>query len=74
MANPFLKWTIGSSWHGSFYVWTCKGKPVLVGGFLADSGAPESRRSFIELHSISDEPLSPLEIVGTKKHVWDPDV
>ena len=72
--SPFLKWTLGSSWHGSFYVWTCEGKPVLVGGFLADSGAPESRRSFIEMHSISDEPLSPLEIVGTKKHVWDPDV
>ena len=72
--SPFLKWTLGSSWHGSFYVWTCEGKPVLVGGFLADSGTPESRRSFIEMHSISDEPLSPLEIVGTREHVWDPDV
>jgi hypothetical protein len=72
--SPFLKWTLGSSWHGSFYVWTCEGKPVLVGGFLADSQVPANRRSFIEMHSISDEPLSPVEIVGTKKHVWDPDV
>jgi len=72
--SPFLKWTIGSSWHGSFYVWTCEGKAGIVGGFLADSGAPESRRSFIEMHSISDEPLSPLEIVGTRNHVWEPDV
>lgn len=72
--SPFLKWTIGSSWHGSFYVWTCEGKPVLVGGFLADSGTPDNRRAFVEMHSIADEPLTPLEIAGTKKHVWDPDV
>jgi len=72
--SPFLKWTLGSSWHGSFYVWTCEGKPVLVGGFLADSQLADHRRSFIEMHSIADEPLSPLEISGTRKHVWDPDV
>lgn len=72
--SPFLKWTLGSSWHGSFYVWTCEGKPVLVGGFLADSQTLTNRRSFIEMHSISDEPLLPLEIVGTRKHVWEPDV
>ena len=72
--SPFLKWTLGSSWRGSFYVWTCEGNPVLVGGFLTDSQTPDSRRAFIEMHSISDEPLTPLEIVGTRKHVWDPDV
>lgn len=71
--KPFLKWTIGSSWHGSFYVWTYKDQPMLVGGFLADSGTPDQRRSFIEMHSLADEPLAPITIAGIKNYEWSPD-
>src|SRR5690348_9742473 len=55
-----LNWTIDRSWHGSYYVWTANGRPALVGCFLADSEKSDRRRAFIELHTLIDEPFTPL--------------
>jgi hypothetical protein len=58
--DSLLNWTIDRSWHGSYYVWTANGRPAMVGCFLADSEKPDRRRAFIELHTMIDEPFTPL--------------
>lgn len=60
--DSLLNWTIDRSWHGSYYVWTANGRPAIVGCFLADSEKSDRRRAFIELHTMIDEPLTPLSI------------
>jgi hypothetical protein len=71
--KSLLNWTVSDSWHGSFFVWTSKGKPVLVGCLLSDSETPNFRRSFIELHSMTDASFTPLAFAGIKKYIWNPD-
>jgi hypothetical protein len=71
--KSLLNWTITDSWHGSFFVWTSGGKPVLVGCLLSDSESPSHRRSFIELHSMNEVGFIPLSFSGIKKYVWNPD-
>jgi hypothetical protein len=70
--DSLLKWTIGRSWHGSYYVWTAQGRPVLVGCFLADSEKPNRRRAFIELHTMVDEPFTPLSFPAGQTYEWNP--
>jgi hypothetical protein len=70
--DSLLNWTIDRSWHGSYYVWTANGRPVMVGCFLADSEKPDRRRAFIELHTITDEPFTPLSFSAGQTYEWDP--
>lgn len=67
-----LNWTIGSSWQGSFYVWTSDDRPALVGCFLADTEKADARRAFVELHSLLDEPFKPVTIKGIRNYEWNP--
>ncbi len=69
-----LNWTIDRSWHGSYYVWTANGRPALVGCFLADSEKPDRRRAFIELHTMTDEPFTPLAFPASagQTYEWNP--
>ena len=72
--EPLLKWTIDSSWQGSFYVWTCKQRPVLIGCFLSDTEFQDKRRSLIEMHTLVDDAFQPIPIEGAKgKHLWAPE-
>jgi hypothetical protein len=70
--DSLLNWTIDNSWHGSYYVWTAKGRPALVGCFLADSEKPDRRRAFIELHTMTDEPFTPLSFAAEQTYEWNP--
>ncbi|HWB10288.1 MAG TPA: hypothetical protein VG826_13740 [Pirellulales bacterium] len=70
--DSLLNWTIDRSWHGSYYVWTAKGRPVMVGCFLADSEKPGRRRAFIELHTMVDEPFTPLAFSVGQTYEWNP--
>lgn len=71
--DSLLNWTIDRSWHGSYYVWTAKGRPAMVGCFLADSENPDRRRAFIELHTMVDEPFSPLSFSSVgRRYEWNP--
>jgi hypothetical protein len=70
--DSLLNWTIDRSWHGSYYVWTAKGRPVMVGCFLADSEKPDRRRAFIELHTMTDEPFTPLSFSAGQMYEWNP--
>jgi len=70
--DSLLNWTIDRSWHGSYYVWTAQGRPVLVGCFLADSEKPDRRRAFIELHTMTDEPFTPLSFSAGQTYEWNP--
>jgi len=75
--DSLLNWTIDRSWHGSYFVWTAKGRPVLVGCFLADSEKPDRRRGFIELHTMIDEPFTPLSfsagsVSAGQTYEWNP--
>jgi hypothetical protein len=70
--DSLLNWTIDRSWHGSYYVWTADGRPVLVGCFLADSEKPDRRRAFIELHTMIDEPFTPLAFSAGQNYEWNP--
>lgn len=71
--DSLLNWTIGGSWHGSYYVWTAKGRPAMVGCFLADSENPDRRRAFIELHTMVDEPFTPLSFSSAgRRYEWNP--
>src|SRR5215469_2545216 len=70
--DSLLNWTIDRSWHGSYYVWTAKGRPVMVGCFLADSEKPDRRRAFIELHTMVDEPFTPLSFPVGQTYEWNP--
>ena len=70
--KPLQKWTIGSEWHGSHYIWTCQGRPVLLGCFLVDSSRADRRRSLIEMHAMIDDRFTPMEFPAIKNYVWDP--
>ena len=70
--DSLLNWTIDRSWHGSYYVWTAKGRPVMVGCFLADSEKPDRRRALIELHTMIDEPFTPLSFSAAQTYEWNP--
>jgi hypothetical protein len=70
--DSLLNWTIDRSWHGSYYVWTAEGRPVLIGCFLADSEKPDRRRAFIELHTMTDEPFTPLSFPAAQAYEWNP--
>jgi hypothetical protein len=70
--DSLLNWTIDRSWHGSYFVWTAKGRPVMVGCFLADSEKPDRRRAFIELHTMIDEPFTPLSFSAGQTYEWNP--
>ncbi len=70
--ESLLNWTIDRSWHGSYYVWTADGRPVMVGCFLADSEKPGRRRAFIELHTMTDEPFVPLSFDAGQTYEWNP--
>jgi hypothetical protein len=70
--DSIFNWTIDRSWHGSFYVWTAKGRPAMVGCFLADSERADHRRAFIELHAMADEPFTPLSFSADKNYEWNP--
>ncbi len=71
--GSILNWTLGSSWHGGFYIWTSRGRPVLVGCFLADSQTPDFRRSMAEFHVMTDERIEPIVFDGLRKYRWTPD-
>jgi hypothetical protein len=53
VGEPVLKWSnpIRGSLHGAVYIWTLKGRPVVVGSFL-EWFVPEKSR-WIELHSLA---------------------
>jgi len=70
--KPLQKWTIGSEWHGSHYIWTCKNRPVLIGCFLVDSMRADRRQVYLELHSLVDERFTPMEFPALKNFQWDP--
>jgi hypothetical protein len=70
--DSLLNWTIDRSWHGSYYVWTAKGRPVMVGCFLADSEKPDRRRAFVELHTMIDEPFTPVSFSAGQTYEWNP--
>jgi hypothetical protein len=70
--ESLLNWTIDRSWQGSYYVWTAKGRPVMVGCFLADSEKADRRRAFVELHTMTDEPFSPLSFSAEETYEWNP--
>jgi hypothetical protein len=58
VGEPVLKWSnpIRGSLHGAVYIWTLKGRPVVVGSFL-EWFVPEKSR-WIELHSLSLGPVA----------------
>ncbi len=71
--GSILNWTLGSSWHGGFYIWTSRGRPVLVGCFLADSQSSDIRRSMAEFHVMTDERIEPIVFDGLRNYRWTPD-
>jgi hypothetical protein len=71
--DALLKWTIGSSWQGSYFVWTDQQRPAVIGCFLADTQTPDYRRSIVELHTIGPARIAPLELQGVRKQTWAPD-
>jgi hypothetical protein len=55
--------------HGAFFVWTRRGRPELVGSIWSDEIAGGMRTVMHEFHSLSLEPLSPVQI---GRFTWAP--
>jgi hypothetical protein len=72
--ESLLNWTIGSSWQGSYFVWTENSRPALIGCFLADTQTPELRRSFVEFHTIGPTRIAPLEFSDPRSQRWTPEI
>jgi len=70
--DSLLNWTIDRSWHGSYYVWTANGRPAMVGCFLANSEKSDLRQAYIEMHTMIDEPLTPLSFSAGETYEWNP--
>jgi len=71
--KSILNWSIGKAWSGSYFIWLADGEPVLVGCYFIDASKPEYRRLCVELHTLTNKPLEPLQIDSTPKFLWKPD-
>lgn len=67
--RPVLTWTNVENYMGSVFVWTCDGRPELVGCIGSHQNKADSSNVLHEFHSLSEQPLQPVRLGG---NVWRP--
>ena len=71
--KPLMHWGMLDGWSGAIYVWTCDGRPQLIGCIGSGLESNHRRSVFHEFHSLSEQPLAPIKINGARQWQWSPE-
>lgn len=69
--QPVMTWTNAEKYMGAVFVWTYGGRPEVIGCIGSHQNRPGSSNVFHEFHSLSRQPLEPVQF-GRGKKRWAP--
>jgi hypothetical protein len=67
--QPIMRWSSDDGWSGDVFVWTCAGRPGVVGCILSGP-IGDDRLCFHEFHLLATQPIAPVDL-KTKRR-WQP--
>jgi RimJ/RimL family protein N-acetyltransferase len=69
--QPVMTWTNAEKYMGAVFVWTYGGRPEVIGCIGSHQIRPGDSVVFHEFHSLSLQPLEPVQLGRGKQH-WTP--